>query len=365
MHPSRLGGQSRSIRSGLPCRKTFVPAVRLSRLANRTFEPCVSPPKCLSAPSKSSSPVLHTRFKGHDASLTAALVLGDEPGCKKFVTASLDKTVVRWTLNEPCEGEAHQHLTHERYSPPGGPVFALSTPSSKDTAAQRLVYCGTAAKEILLWHLHSDTVSEKARLNSHTGWVRSLAISGKWLFSCGCNHLRQWDTTLAVPKAVSSTALFTGDILGIATGGGKVYTAGVDGSIRSWSITKQGELIEAGNRDKAHDGRVTAILWHQNILFSVSYDGDIKGWDGDTMDLVLQAKAGHDGKRIHCLALGPNGTLYTGGEDQLIRQWQPAVLEEKGVPVGGHDSPVRVLAAGARDCLISGDSNGEVILWSV
>lgn len=69
-------------------------------------------------------------------------------------------------------------------------------------------------------------------MGGHTGWVRSLATSGKYLFSCGCNHLRQWDTTYSVPKEVSDTQLVRGDILGIAAGGKRVFTAGADGSIR-------------------------------------------------------------------------------------------------------------------------------------
>jgi len=70
-------------------------------------------------------------------------------------------------------------------------------------------------------------------MNGHTGWVRSLASSGKYLFSCGCNYLRQWDQAYAVPKEVSSTKLFTGDILAIACADKQVFTAGADGSLRS------------------------------------------------------------------------------------------------------------------------------------
>jgi hypothetical protein len=42
------------------------------------------------------------------------------------------------------------------------------------------------------------------------------------LRSCGCNHLRVWDTTYRTPKEGSSVKLFTGDILAIAASKGQV-----------------------------------------------------------------------------------------------------------------------------------------------
>ena len=50
--------------------------------------------------------------------------------------------------------------------------------------------------------------------------------------SAGCNTLRQWDLTRAVPCLVRDVTLEKGDIMGIATRKGFVYTCGADGSIR-------------------------------------------------------------------------------------------------------------------------------------
>ncbi len=44
----------------------------------------------------------------------------------------------------------------------------------------------------------------------------------------------QWDTTFPVPKEISSTKLFTGDILGIATGGGKVGRQAMQADVDRW-----------------------------------------------------------------------------------------------------------------------------------
>lgn len=201
------------------------------------------------------------------------------------------------------------------------------------------------------------------RVNGHTGWVRALATSGKYLFSSGCNHLRQWDTTYTVPKEVATQSLYTGDILAVAASGRRVFTAGADGSVRAWAIggngrnggssgggsggKGEGELREVASREKAHDGRATALAVAGSLVFSVSYDGRIKGWDAETLILVVSRSAAHGGARVQCAAVGGDGLLYTGGDDGLVRRWDPVELEPLGAPMDAHGgASVRVLAAG-------------------
>lgn len=57
--------------------------------------------------------------------------------------------------------------------------------------------------------------------------------------------------------------------------------------------------------------------------------------------------------------------LYTGGDDGLVRRWHSAVLEPLGEPLAVHGASVRVLAAGRTDCLVSGDSAGQLCIWQV
>lgn len=94
-----------------------------------------------------------------------------------------------------------------------------------------------------------------------------------WYLACCCV---QWDQAYVVPKEVRSVSLFTGDILALAATDKSVFTAGADGSLRRWSLGKLGELSEAEVRDKAHDGRITALAVSGSLLFSAGYDGDIK-----------------------------------------------------------------------------------------
>ena len=73
-------------------------------------------------------------------------------------------------------------------------------------------------------------------------------------------------------------------------------------------------------REKAHSDRVTALLAHAGFLYSVSYDGSVKMWDGDTMELVQDVKRAHEGGRINCATVGADGNLYTGGDDKVQPQ---------------------------------------------
>lgn len=70
-------------------------------------------------------------------------------------------------------------------------------------------------------------------LDDHCGWVRSVCIAqGRWLFSCACNTLRQWDISRPVPRCVGTVALDKGDILALVASKDRVYAANADGSLR-------------------------------------------------------------------------------------------------------------------------------------
>lgn len=55
----------------------------------------------------------------------------------------------------------------------------------------------------------------------------------------------------------------------------------------AWSIGKKGELAEVACRKRAHGERVAAIALRGALLYSVSYDGALKAWDADNLDIVV------------------------------------------------------------------------------
>ncbi|GLI65908.1 hypothetical protein VaNZ11_009555 [Volvox africanus] len=298
------------------------------------------------------------------------------PGEKLVATASLDKGMAIWRFYstegdfENTDGSYEESIEVTRLKVPGAPVFSLAKIPEvlPDGTILRKrpkppgIYLGTASKEVLTWMLGSKDVGDKVVLDGHTGWVRSLAVTGKWLFSCGCNHLRLWDTTFRTPKECDAVRLFTGDILAIAASDGRVFTAGADGSLRSWIITRAGDLQEGPSRERAHDGRVSACAIAGGRVFTVSYDGSIKAWSAETLELVAEVKNAHTGDKIFCVAVGSNGVVFTGGDDKLVRAWHHD-LSPIGAPLEGHGASVRVLSAGHRALLVSGDADGDVCIW--
>ncbi|PNH06572.1 hypothetical protein TSOC_007011, partial [Tetrabaena socialis] len=190
------------------------------------------------------SAVLQTRLsKAHTGALSAALVLQDKDDEKLIATTALDKGMAVWRFYqseqaaEPCtEPHCDESIEVTRLRVPGAPVFSLAKIPDvlPDGTVQRRmptgrpsgIYLGTAAKEVTTYMLGTADVTSKVVLGDHSGWVRALAVTGKWLFSCGCNSLRLWDTTFRTPKECHSVRLFTGDILSIAAGRNRVFTAG-------------------------------------------------------------------------------------------------------------------------------------------
>jgi pleiotropic regulator 1 len=75
---------------------------------------------------------------------------------------------------------------------------------------------------------------------------------------------------------------------------------------------------------------VTALLVHNGFLYSVSYDGSVKMWDADSMELVMEAKGAHEGSRVNCAAIGADGNLYTGGDDKVCPDTNHAQCLSRG-----------------------------------
>lgn len=251
----------------------------------------------------------------------------------------------------------------------GAPVFSLSLDNEACGSGLRQVFLGTAAKQILAWEPPQRELVSNVALGGHTGWVRALAQHGRWLFSCCCNTVQQWDMSRAVPRHCQTVASFKGDILAATTGNATLFTAGANGNLRSWAIGKGGELTPAHANEEAHSDRITAAVWHGGFLYTASADGFVKMWDG-SLELVTQVRAAHGGGKVHALVVGPDGLIYTGGGDKLIRRWRAGVssaglLAEAAPPLFCHHASVRALAAGSKHTIVSGDSRGDVAVWHV
>lgn len=326
-------------------------------------------------------------------------------------------------------------------------------------------------------------------LEGHAGWVRSLAASGRWLFSCGCGGIKQWDLSRAVPRCVATVSLPKGDVSALLATPTALFAGGADGSLCVWRLPtsrkneggvgalKKDAPPDAVVRGGAHSSRVSALaVVGGNQVVSASHDGSIALWSlcvesgsgigglGEEepeeccvthaeqeaaaaaaaaeaaekkpaerrakLVLVSRVSEAHGAaatdeapaatataaaavavapasdasipvsvpattapnnaaapaaaaaNKIHAAVVGSDGLLYTGGDDGLVARWvvsspssssskdkdsassAPPLAPSPSGPLHGHGgSPVRALAAGPGDALVSGDAAGNVLLW--
>jgi WD40 repeat protein len=283
------------------------------------------------------------------------------------ITTSLDKTVALWTAEGGCELSVNSgYAEAQKFAVPGGPAFCTLLDRRSEDGLNDQVYLGTHGKSVMAWVPPAAAPEPGVALADHCGWVRALAVSsaGRWLFSAACKEIRQWDNARTVPSAAGTTTVEKGDVLAMVAGKDRLYTAGADGSVRSFVFGKKAGLTPAACRPKAHGDRVCALALGPGLLYSASYDGSIKAWDLETLEIVAVAQAAHSGERVASLALGPGGgVLYSGGGDCMVRRWHPGLLSEAAPPLHAHHHPVGVVAAGPRGVLVSGDAGGEVAVW--
>lgn len=72
-----------------------------------------------------------------------------------------------------------------------------------------------------------------------------------------------------------------------------------------------GEVLDA------HNGRISSLIVHGNTLYSAGFDGWVRGWNADTLAPTAAVPAAHGGEKVHAMALGSDGLLYTGGDDKV------------------------------------------------
>ena len=132
-------------------------------------------------------------------------------------------------------------------------------------------------------------------LEGHAGWVRSLAASGRWLFSCGCGEIKQWDLSRAVPRCVATVSLPRGDVSSLVATPTALFAGGADGSLCAWRLPASrkneggvGALKKDAPPDAvvpaAHSARVSALAvvgggaGGSSRVCSASHDGSIALW---------------------------------------------------------------------------------------
>jgi WD40 repeat protein len=175
---------------------------------------------------------------------------------------------------------------------------------------------------------------------------------------------RVWDVRTGELKNKTPREQTSDEVLTVATGGGVIAEANVQGEagqirIRDASSKNPIRTIQAGQKVTA-----VAIDPSGQLLAAARADYSIALWDLKTGALQGELKKHQD--VINALAFSPDGhTLASGGDDRKAVLWDILAGKAKRT-LKGHDVTVTSLAFSPDGAtLASGSGNAAVVLWNV
>jgi WD40 repeat protein len=171
--------------------------------------------------------------------------------------------------------------------------------------------------------------------------------------------VRLWAATdgRALGVIVCPAQLFT---VAFSPDGQTVAAAGVDGAIRQWRASDR-QLLRTLI---GHQATVRSLAFSPSgaALASIGIGGELRVWDTAT---GLQSFSVRAHPEIgYAVAFSNDGqTIATAGNEGTIRLWSARDAQAIGT-LAGHDGPVRALAFGHDETLISGGTDATVWIWN-
>ena len=148
-------------------------------------------------------------------------------------------------------------------------------------------------------------------------------------------------TALGVARERSVLAAHTATVLSVAFApdGQELVSAGLDRTLRLWTLTEPGR---GGQLLARHDDDVTAVAYSPDgqTIASASADQSVRLWSRSG---ALLHELPHP-ERINAVAWSPDGTaIVSAGADRTLRLWDPTG-RQLGGPLTGHEDDVTAVA---------------------
>jgi WD40 repeat protein len=153
----------------------------------------------------------------------------------------------------------------------------------------------------------------------HQDWLWSIAVSGEWLFSGGDDKtIKQWDITTG--ECIRTFEGHQESVRSVVVSGELMFSGSDDKTIKQWNIAT-GKLIHTF---EGHQESVRSVVVSGEWLFSGSDDKTIKQWNIATREYIKDFTAHQDW--VSSIAVSGEW-LFSGSHDKKIKQWKIATGE--------------------------------------
>lgn len=299
-------------------------------------------------PVAAAHPVKHTELRSYTGHTAAIYSVSWSPKGDKFVTASRDKSVRVWTVQDSqvktMKGGHNGLVLSCDFSPTGDHVVS----SSED-------------HNIKIWNVKDG--SKVVSLKGHTDKVYSVQYnsSGAYIVSGSCDRtVRVWnaDTGSAIVELKGHTLPIFSCCFSLTDAGRYVASGSDDRLIKIWDWREKRDIRSL----VGHTGTVWSCKFSYNdaLLVSTSMDHVINLWNVATGE-VIRTMGGHQTPIHHAIFTRDDKYILSCARDWTIRVWETETGKEAAV-ISGHSNTVFHLDL--RDnMLLSSSLDNSVKMW--